>query len=131
MIAIGVIILVLFASLVGCEDDENIERSNNVPQEQFDVTGARIQITDTTQQQEVLGILMEVEQETISDEEALSIIRSPQNQLAMTIEFRIDDMWYSFHETGVLTVHRAGDLAEYFLVVNEDTIKEIFALLNE
>jgi len=121
----GLTILLLLVSLTGC-DNENSETISEVPQEQFDISGARIQITDATLQQEVLALLEFAEQESMSRSEAQDILTSPQNSSAKTIEFRIEGMWYSFHETGVLTVHEVGKLAEYFYISDAETITEIF-----
>jgi len=124
---IGIALLVLMASLIGCADVAlDSETADDVQQEQHVISGARTQITDATLQQEVLELVLAAEQESIDNGEAQGILRSPLNNAARTIEFRIDAMWYSFHETGVLTVHRAGSLAEYFLLTDEDMIQEIF-----
>jgi len=134
---IGIAVLVLFAliSLAGCEDDKNPKIRNELPQfnehvvtgdEQGEIRGGRFQITDSAMQQEILTFLSDAEQVSISSGEANDILSSPQNVPARTIEFRIEGMWYSFHETGVLTTHQAGQLAEHFLISDISVITKIF-----
>jgi len=130
----GIIVLLLLASLAGC-DEENSGIESTIPhfdnhaasgEEQGEVRGARFQITDTATQQGLLTLLVAAEKEPLSSTEAQNILSSPQNVLARIIEFRIEGMWYSLHETGVLTTHSAGQLAEYFQIINDVFIIDVF-----
>ena len=117
--------LLVFVLLTSC-GNEKPDAANEVQQEPFEVRGERVQLTDTTQQLAILEQLMAAEQQTISDSEARSVLTSQQGQYARTIEFRIEGMWYSFNETGILTVHRVGNLPEYFHVSETDLVETIF-----
>jgi len=122
IIGITVFLLVLLA---GC-DDSNNEPSSEVSQEQHNVTGERTNIADPSIQEDILTIITSAEKEILNDAEAQNIIRLPQNNSARFIEFRINDMWYSLQETGVLTTHQAGQLAEHFQLLDEEVLKSLF-----
>ena len=90
-------------------------------------TAMHHRIWDTATSYEILALLESVEHEPVTAEEGWRIVfASKETATLRRVEFVAEDIWYSLHEAGLLTVIRLGGDREYFHVSDIGVITAIF-----